>query len=51
VMPAVTSLVMLMTSRPTRTCAASSMTPNTAPGSQTIYSSSLTSSLAKEFQA
>jgi hypothetical protein len=28
---AVTSLVMLMTARPTRTCAASSMTPNTAP--------------------
>jgi hypothetical protein len=27
---AVTSLVMLMTARPTRTCAASSMTPNLA---------------------
>jgi hypothetical protein len=27
------------------------MTPNTAPGSQTVYSSSLISRLAKEFQA
>jgi hypothetical protein len=27
----VTSLVMLMTARPTRTCAASSITPNTPP--------------------
>jgi hypothetical protein len=31
VMPAVTSLVVLMTARPMRTCAASSMAPNMAP--------------------
>jgi hypothetical protein len=47
---AVTSLVMLMTARPMRTCAASSMTLNTAPRSQTVYSSP-TSRLAKKFQA
>jgi hypothetical protein len=42
---------MLMTARPMRTCAASSMTPNTAPGPQAVYSSSPTSHLAKEVQA
>jgi hypothetical protein len=50
-MSVVTSLVVLMIARPTRMCAASNMTPNTPPRSQTVYSSSSTSHLAKEFQA
>jgi hypothetical protein len=45
------SLVMLMTVRPMRTCAASSTTPNTAPRPQTVHSSSLTSHMAVKLQA
>jgi hypothetical protein len=47
----VTSLVVLMTARPVRMCTASNMTLNMPPMSQTVYSSSLISHLAKEFQA